>query len=116
MLRFALGRLLAAIPVALGVATMVFLLIRLTGDPIELMLGAEAPPEARDALRARLGLDLPLPVQYVSWLLSAIRGDLGNTLSSGERVSEVVMRHFGPTLLLTFVSFTAAILVGVALG
>lgn len=116
MVAYVFSRLLGVIPVGLGVATIVFIVIRLSGDPVQLMLGTDAPPEARDALRHQLGLDEPIPVQYGSWLLAVLHGDLGDSLLSSESVSAIVLRHFGPTLLLASVSLTFAVVVGVTLG
>lgn len=109
-------RLLATIPVAIGVATIVFIVIRLSGDPVDLMLGSDAPREAREALRQRLGLDAPLTVQYVRWFASVAQGDLGTSLVSDEPVAAVIQRSVGPTLLLTVASLTLATVLGVTLG
>ena len=67
---FLLGRLLSAVPVVLGVALLVFLLLHLVpGDPVELMLGDAARPADREALRHALGLDRSISVQLVDWFL-----------------------------------------------
>jgi ABC-type dipeptide/oligopeptide/nickel transport system permease component len=114
--RYIVARLAATVPVALGVATIVFFIIRLSGDPVTLMLGYESTPEQRDALRQKLGLDQPAYVQYGSWLISVARGDLGRSLRTDEPVEDVVLRHVGPTVLLTSVALVITTLVGGLLG
>lgn len=116
MRRYVFARLLAAIPVALGVATLVFVVIRLSGDPVNLMLPPEASLEAREQLRRQLGLDAPLPVQYVTWLGRAATGDLGLSIVTNEPVTEMVFRRLGPTVLLTVTGLAMAVLLGIPLG
>ena len=116
MTRYIGARLLAAIPVALGVATVVFIVIRLSGDPVDLMLTTEASREEREALRHQLGLDQPPLVQYALWLTSALTGDLGHSLVTGEAVTDMVFRRIGPTFILAVTSLAIACVVGVTLG
>lgn len=116
MTRYVLARLAAAIPVALGVATVVFIVIRLSGDPVDLMLPPDASREQREDLRQRLGLDAPPIVQYATWLGHLLMGDLGRSLLSGEPVSELVFRRIGPTVLLTVAALAIAVVFGVLLG
>jgi peptide/nickel transport system permease protein len=113
---YVIRRVLAAIPVALGVATVVFLIIRLSGDPVDIMLGPTATQEAREALRRQFGLDAPLPVQYVTWLARVAHLDLGTSLTTGRPVTEMVLNRFGPTLLLTSTGLALAVIVGIPLG
>ncbi len=81
MKAFLVRRLLALIPVVLGVVTLVFFIIHLTpGDPVEIMLGETASPADRETLRRELGLDRPLLVQYFSFLGRVATGDLGQSL------------------------------------
>lgn len=116
MSRYLAARLIAVLPVALGVATVVFIVIRLSGDPVDLMLPPDASREQRDELRHRLGLDEPAPVQYVTWLGRALVGDLGRSLVTGDPVIEMVLRRIGPTVLLTATALIIAVLLGVLLG
>lgn len=116
MTRHVLLRLAAAIPVALGVATVVFIVIRLSGDPVDLMLPPDASREQREDLRQRLGLDAPPLVQYATWLAHLLVGDLGRSLLTGEPVSELVLRRVGPTVLLTAAALAIAVVFGVLLG
>ncbi len=86
MLAYIIRRLLLLIPVLLIVGVVVFTLMHLTpGDPASVMLGREATQEQKDALRERLGLNEPIPVQFLSWFGSALRLDFGDSLLSGSR-------------------------------
>lgn len=116
MSRYIATRLLATLPVALGVATVVFIVIRLSGDPIDLMLPPDASREQREDLRQRLGLDAPPHVQYLTWLGHLIVGDLGRSLVTGEPVADLVFRRLGPTVLLTVAALALAVVFGVLLG
>jgi peptide/nickel transport system permease protein len=105
--RLLVARLVDLAVVLLGVSVIVFLMIRLVpGDSVAIMLGAnaEVTPERVEALRARLGLDQPLPVQYLRWLAAALTGDLGISIWTGRPVREEILLHLGPTLELTLVS------------
>ena len=97
---------------------MVFALVRLLpGDPAETMLArAGAGPEAVAALRAELGLNRPLPVQYVEWVGRAARGDLGRSLLNNRPVRELIAEQWRSTAILAAVAFTWAAVLGVTLG
>lgn len=116
MSRYLLTRLVAALPVALGVATIVFVIIRLSGDPVDLMLPPDASHEQREELRQRLGLDAPVIVQYAAWLEHAAVGDLGRSLVTGEPVADMVFRRIGPTALLAATALSMAVVAGLLLG
>ena len=95
MLRFALSRTVMALPTLLIVAISVFVLIRLVpGDPAALMLGDLATPASLADLRARLGLDQSLPVQFGIWFLNLLKGDLGRSIASQEAVLPLVLTRF----------------------
>lgn len=117
MLAYTIRRLLLAIPVMLLVATAVFLLLHLTpGDPVGVMLGSDASEQQRLAVRHQLGLDQPLPVQYVNWLGRVIRGDLGRSLFLDKPVTTALLERVQPTLLLTLMASLVAILIGLPTG
>ncbi|HEV7872963.1 MAG TPA: ABC transporter permease, partial [Enterovirga sp.] len=85
--RFIANRLLATIPVMGIVATIVFLLLRLApGDPAAILAGDAASPEQIAAIRARLGLDEPMLVQFGEWIWRLLRGDLGTSIISNQPV------------------------------
>jgi len=117
VLTHCLRRLLIALPTAVGVATLVFLLIHATpGDPVDAMLGESASPASRSELRAHLGLDRPLSRQYLSFLAGLARGDLGTSIHSGESVTHLIAEHFPMTVLLTGVALVLALTIAVPLG
>ena len=117
MLRFLTRRLLLTVPVLLGVATLVFALIHLVpGDPAVSMLGEAATPADVAALRARLGLDDPLPTQYGRFLSDAVRGRLGQSLRTGRPVTTELSEKLGATVLLAVTAMIVALVVAVPLG
>src|SRR4029453_14162874 len=85
-------RLLLVIPTLLGVSIIVFLLVRmLPGDAVTMLLQDYAYAKDADEMRARLGLDRPIYVQYLDWLGGVVRGDLGTSLRSKNSVSEELL-------------------------
>ncbi len=117
MLAYTIRRVLLAVPVMLMVATAVFLLLRLTpGDPAGIILGPDATEERRRELRRELGLEDPLPVQYVRWLGKVARGDLGRSLFLNKPVTAALLERAQPTLLLTIMALTVAIAIGLPTG
>jgi len=117
VLPFLTRRLLLAIPVLLGVATLVFSLIHLIpGDPVQAMLGDTAPPAVAVELRSRLGLDRPLLEQYASFLGGAARGNLGVSLRTNERVTAAIAARLPATFELALAAVLAAVAVAIPLG
>ncbi|AKQ56953.1 ABC transporter permease [Bordetella hinzii] len=113
MIRYAIKRLLLAIPTLLAMLTAVFILVRLVpGDPAAVMLGDQASAEALAALRLRLGLDLPTHEQYLRFLGDMLTGNFGVSMASGRTVLQEVGQVLPWTLQLT----AAAILIGVVFG
>src|SRR5262245_61150047 len=91
-------RLALMLPVALMVTIIVFVLIHLTpGDPARAYLGEEATPEAVEAFRHQLGLDRPLPVQYLVYLGNLLHGNLGNSIKSHEPVAQAIFERLPAT-------------------
>lgn len=117
MLRFIIRRLLFTIPVLLGVATLVFALLHLVpGDPAQVMLGESAAASDVEALRVRLGLDRPLPAQYVQFISGVARGDLGTSFRYGTPVVQELAQRLPNTLELALAAMTVAILIAIPLG
>jgi peptide/nickel transport system permease protein len=117
MFAYVLKRLLYAVPIALGVTVVSFLLVYLApGDPLNAIAPADAPEEVIQALKSAYGLDKPVPVQYGLWLLRAVQGDLGTSIASGRAVSAEVLSAVGNTLLLAGVAAIGGVLVGCILG
>lgn len=117
MLRFIVRRLLLTIPVLLGVATLVFSLIHLVpGDPVQAMLGDSATPQDVADVRARLGLDRPLPVQYGAFLSNVSRGNLGTSLRTNQLVASVIAERMPATFELAFAAMAVATAIALPLG
>jgi peptide/nickel transport system permease protein len=116
MLAFILRRLLQALIVMLTVAFIAFMLFQYVGDPVNSMLGQDATPEQRDALRADLGLDQPFPVQFVRFIGNAVQGDFGLSLRQGRQVSALIVERFPATIELALTAGVIALLVGIPLG
>ncbi|NTF47087.1 ABC transporter permease [Rhizobium rhizogenes] len=113
MLLYLVKRLGFAVVTLLSVLTLIFLMVRiLPGDPALMILGDQASPASIAALRHRLGLDQAIGVQYLQFLTSALKGDLGNSMVTGRPVSEEVLSVLPYTLELTF----AALFIGLVLG
>ena len=106
---FFLRRLLEMIPVLLGITILSFLFIQLLpGDPIVIMLGGRASPEAIAAAHEKFGLDEPLPVQYLIFIKNTLRGDLGTSIIQRTPVTKLISERIGPTVfLLTYSSIIA---------
>lgn len=116
-MRFLAGRLLTAVPVVLGVALLVFLLLHLTpGDPVELMLGDSARPADRQALRQALGLDRPFTEQLTAYFSGLARLDLGESLFSRRPVAELLAERLPATLELALAALVFALLTALPLG
>jgi peptide/nickel transport system permease protein len=118
MLYYVGRKLLGAIPLLLGVATLVFVVMRLLpGDPAALMLSeAGGSAEAIAALRADLGFDDPIVVQYGHYLLSLLRGDLGTSLFSHRPVVTIIVEQLPSTIELAVAAMIIAISLGTVLG
>ena len=117
MLKYLIRRLLLTIPVLLGVATLVFALIHfIPGDPAQAMLGEGATQEEVAQLRARLGLDRPLIVQYGAFLNGVAHGDLGESLRNGQPVTGQILVRMPATAQLALASMAVAVLVALPLG
>lgn len=117
MARYLLRRLFLLLPVAWGVSTLVFLLIHLTpGDPVEVMLGETALPAAKEALRATLRLDRPLPEQYLHFLQGLLTGDLGVSLFSREPVTTTILKALPATIELAVAGLVFALIIALPLG
>lgn len=116
MLQYAARRLLYSIFVLVGVATVVFLLVRLTGDPVRLMLPPDATPAQEQALRRTLGLDRPAIVQYLSFLGSVAHLDLGQSLRYGQPTLNLILERYPATLQLSAAALLLSLLVALPAG
>ncbi|NTA13978.1 ABC transporter permease [Agrobacterium tumefaciens] len=117
MLAYISRRILAAIPVMVTVAIFVFLLLRLTpGDPAAIIAGDMATPEQLEKIRASLGLDRPIAVQFLSWLWLLLQGDLGTSLISNTPVTSMISKHLEPTISLALLTIVLSVVIAVPLG
>jgi len=114
---FVLRRLLGAIPLVLGIATLIFLAINLApGDPTAVYFSPNMPAEVLEQVRRNLGLDQPLHVQYLKWLTSFLHGDFGYSFGQARPVSEIVLEALPNTLLLTGTALVLVFISGIVLG
>jgi peptide/nickel transport system permease protein len=117
MLKFALSRLLSAIPTLFIVSVAVFGLIRLIpGDPASLMLGDLADADALAAARQSMGLDKPVPLQFVIWLGNVLQGDLGHSVLNGQPVLDLVLQRFSTSAWMVLIAVGLSVLIAVPLG
>jgi peptide/nickel transport system permease protein len=115
--RYIARRLLAAIPIILVVATATFFLVQLTpGDPAEVVLGTTVTKQQVRQFDHQLGLDRPIVDQYTTWVSRAVRGNLGVSLVTGQRVSGEVKSAFAATFWLALLAMVVSVSVGVPLG
>jgi ABC-type dipeptide/oligopeptide/nickel transport system permease component len=125
MSQYVLGRILAMVPVALGVLVVVFVLLRvLPGDPVEIFLQGSgrgsanglATPERIAQARAAYNLDKPVPVQFVLYAADVLHGNLGRSFRTGQAVGDIIKEQFPSTVQLTVASLGLAILLGISIG
>jgi peptide/nickel transport system permease protein len=115
--KYILRRLLLFVPVTIAISVIVFTLIRFApGDPVLNMMGMEYSPEAAASFRHQLGLDQPIPIQYVRWLARVMRGDFGQALFSRQPVGELILERLPTTLVLASASMIVALGISIPLG
>jgi len=113
---FILRRLIQSLFVLLAVSLVVFLAVYAVGDPIELLVSPEASEEARQAMIARLGLDLPVWQQYTGFLWRALHGDLGTSFVHGIPAIQLIVQRIPATFELVLVAITLTCVIGIPLG
>ncbi len=118
MVGYLLQRLLATVPVVLGVTLAVFAMLHVVpGDPIQMMLGEfQTSPEQVAQLQAQLHLDESLPKQYGRFILGAVRGDLGYSIRSKRPVATEIRDNLPSTFVLTLTGLSIAVVIGTILG
>ena len=117
MLRYLTRRLFLLLPALLILSILVFALLRLIpGDPAEVMLGEHATAELSSQFRASRGLDQPIPVQYVRYLASLVRGDWGRSILTNRPVTAELAQRFPATIELALFAMVIAIAAGVPIG
>ncbi|MCH8926735.1 MAG: ABC transporter permease, partial [Proteobacteria bacterium] len=114
---YIIRRILATIPVMAVVGIFVFLLLHLTpGDPAAIIAGDYASPEDIKRIRAKLGLDRPIYIQFGTWVWQLMQGDLGISIFSDLPVSHLIAQRIEPTLALSIFTIIMAVLFAVPLG
>jgi peptide/nickel transport system permease protein len=114
---YILRRLVHTIPVLLGAATLVFIALRLIpGDPAVAMAGEKASVAQVEQVRHDLGLDQPLPIQYVKFIANTFTLQLGRSIRTGGDIREELVNSFGPTLELTIAAMFVALIIGLPAG
>jgi peptide/nickel transport system permease protein len=116
MLRFIASRLARAGLTIAMVVTFAFVVLRLSGDPAQIIMGADAPPEAVDAFRTAWGLDEPIWVQYFSYFWAIVQGDLGRSMRDGRDAIVLVTERIPATLALTLPALAIKICLGIPAG
>lgn len=117
MTAYIFKRVLAVIPILIFVGIATFSLVHIApGDAANIMAGDYAGPDDVKLIRAELGLDKPVTTQFVEWASRTLRGDFGKSIYSGRTVAELVSQRLEPTISLTIVGGTLAVLLGIPMG
>ena len=109
-------RLIRIVLTAWAAATFVFLVLRLSGDPVAALVPNDLPQAVIDAYRARYGLDQSLPIQYLNYLLAVVRGDFGYSFRTHAPAIQLFLDRLPATLILAFTALVLAVVIGVGLG
>lgn len=116
-MKYLLKRLLSMLIVLFIMSIVVFSIIHLLpGDPAEIYAGTGAPKETVEAVRTAMGLDQPLPKQYLNWITGVLHGDFGRSLSTQEELLPLLQTRFVNTLKLSILSAVFAVVCGIGLG
>ncbi|WP_192258566.1 ABC transporter permease [Mesorhizobium caraganae] len=114
---YILRRLVSAIAVMVMVGIFVFLLLRLApGDPAAIMAGRSATAEMIAGIREQLGLNDPMPVQFIRWVWDMLGGDFGTSIYTGRPVVQLISQRLEPTLSLSILTMILSVTVGVSFG
>ena len=116
MIRFILVRLFRALITILAVVTFAFVVLRMSGDPAQVMLGPDVPQDSIDAFRKAWGLDQPLWIQYIAYLKSIFTGDFGVSMRDKASALRLVMERVPATLQLTVPALILKLVIGIPAG
>ena len=116
MTAFILQRLIQSVLVLLAVSIVVFLAVYGIGDPVELLVSPSASAAEREALIRRLGLDLPVWQQYLTFMANALKGDLGRSFVHGVPALQLILQRLPATFELVLLAMTLALAAGIPLG
>ncbi len=116
MISFFLTRLFRAFITVMMVVTFAFIVLRMSGDPAQIILGPDAPPQAIEAFRKAWGLDQPILVQYFSYFGAIFQGDLGVSMRDGQKAIDLVAERIPATLMLTIPTLLLNLAIGIPAG
>ncbi|MBX8802891.1 ABC transporter permease [Ochrobactrum sp. MR28] len=116
MISFFLTRLLRAFITVMLVVTFAFIVLRMSGDPAQIILGPDAPPQAIEAFRKAWGLDQPILVQYFNYFGAIFQGDLGVSMRDGQKAVDLVAERIPATLMLTIPTLLLNLAIGIPAG
>ncbi len=117
MVKYIGKKLISVVLMLLIVSAFTFMIIHLTpGDPARVMLGVDAPEEQVEQLREQMGLNRPLPVQYVDWLNDVLHGDLGESIFIDQPLTEIIAERMRPTIELTIFALIIAVVIAIPTG
>ena len=114
--KYILKRILIAIPVLIGITIIDYAFMCLAGSPLEMLQGPRVSESAIAAKEIAMGLDQPFYIQYLVWLKQLLRGNLGYSVKNFQDVSEMIVNHLGPTLLLMGSSLLVSLLISIPAG
>ena len=109
-------RLVHSIIITIGISMVVFLISRITGDPVSIMVDFDTPLEDREIIRKELGLDKPIPIQYLIFLKNALQGDFGNSIRYGEPAIDLVFQRIPATLRLLVFTIVWSLVIAIPIG
>ena len=117
MMTFLIRRLLSAIPLVLGIATIVFFLLSLApGDAASFLISPNITPEVLEQIRANMGLDQPVHIRYLRWMSAMLQGDFGVSLTRNQPVLDIIAEILPNTLVLSLCAFLLAFAGGILIG
>ncbi|MEM3404671.1 MAG: ABC transporter permease [Nitrososphaeria archaeon] len=114
---YIITRSLLALPMTIFLLSVVFIIVRiLPGNPIDLILGPHATPEMKTILAQRLGLDIPIYLQYLHYIAGVFQGNLGKSMHTGIPISQEILQYFPNTVVLAVAAMFVALAIGIPLG
>lgn len=117
MLKYLVKRILGIIPTIILISIFVFLFVRLIpGDPARLVAGDEASAQAVEAIREKLGLNRPIPAQYIGWIQNMLGGDFGESIKTGRPVAYEIGLRYAKTMKLAAAAIVWSVLTGLLVG
>lgn len=117
MRQFIIRRILQSIPVLIGISIFLFLIVHAApGSPTAHIIDPKMTPDERARIESKMGLDKPLPVQYIGWMSETLKGNLGHSTKYGQPVKDVIKDHMWNTFYLSLVSLILSLLIGIPIG